>query len=337
MDISARMSRRKRAARNQQAGAKKQAGGGVENGVAKDGQKDAGGDPSVVEQDLQAEEGEDRVNGLNCQREGEGGGAENGEGPEGNLLYSVASQTVGILRELLLCAEGGKTSDESPPESDGSGSGENGSLCSPSDGDDPPNQAGLTNGTSSHEEEEEEPVNGGGGGEGAEEANGAASSGNSRRGSDGKEEEEDEKLDPVVDVCPKLEVKIADLGNACWVVSTCGNEIPQLFLENKANRILLCCRRTTTSPKTSRLASTAAWRFSLVLATALPPTSGLPPAWPLRWPRETISLSRTRAKTTPGTKTTWLTSLSWLGTSRGTLPSLESTPGSSSTKEVSFL
>ena len=28
-----------------------------------------------------------------------------------------------------------------------------------------------------------------------------------------------EKLDPVVEVCKDLQVKIADLGNACWVVS----------------------------------------------------------------------------------------------------------------------
>jgi hypothetical protein len=27
------------------------------------------------------------------------------------------------------------------------------------------------------------------------------------------------KADPVVDVCPDLQVKIADLGNACWLVS----------------------------------------------------------------------------------------------------------------------
>ena len=31
-----------------------------------------------------------------------------------------------------------------------------------------------------------------------------------------------EKLDPVVEVCSDLEVKIADLGNACWVVSAIG-------------------------------------------------------------------------------------------------------------------
>ena len=36
---------------------------------------------------------------------------------------------------------------------------------------------------------------------------------------DGSPRHAKQKLDPIIDVCPDLEVKIADLGNACWVVS----------------------------------------------------------------------------------------------------------------------
>ena len=38
-------------------------------------------------------------------------------------------------------------------------------------------------------------------------------------GEEDEEEEEKPRLDPVHHICPDLEVKIADLGNACWVVS----------------------------------------------------------------------------------------------------------------------
>ena len=34
-----------------------------------------------------------------------------------------------------------------------------------------------------------------------------------------KEIAKDQVKDPVHDICPNLEVKIADLGNACWEVS----------------------------------------------------------------------------------------------------------------------
>lgn len=34
-----------------------------------------------------------------------------------------------------------------------------------------------------------------------------------------EEQVQERKPDPVTEICPHLEVKIADLGNACWVVS----------------------------------------------------------------------------------------------------------------------
>ncbi len=47
-----------------------------------------------------------------------------------------------------------------------------------------------------------------------------------------------EKLDPVVDVCPELEVKIADLGNACWVVSltNTGHTLSLSVLSTRSSR-----------------------------------------------------------------------------------------------------
>ncbi len=70
-----------------------------------------------------------------------------------------------------------------------------------------------------------------------------------------------EKLDPVVEVCPDLEVKIADLGNACWVVSSlfklrtyCGFVFHQITLSHFL--------RIITLPRIFRRASTAVWRCS---------------------------------------------------------------------------
>jgi hypothetical protein len=114
--------------------------------------------------------------------------------------------------------------------------------------------------------------------------------------------------DPTFEVC-EFEVKIADLGNACWV--------EKHFTEGKNEAGFPgSCLLILRLPQTSRHDNTALSRSSLALATTPPPTSGARLAWPSNSPPATTCLSRTLVRTTIATTTTWRTSLSCWDRSR---------------------
>ena len=66
--------------------------------------------------------------------------------------------------------------------------------------------------------------------------------------------EEKRKPDPCVEVVQDLKVKIADLGNACWV------SLSLVWLVRQFYNELCVIRSSIISPRTSRPASIAPWR-----------------------------------------------------------------------------
>lgn len=76
----------------------------------------------------------------------------------------------------------------------------------------------------------------------------------------------------------KIAIKIADLGNACWVVSK--HMCCRCFCPLGVKGTCFCpVLSTNTSLRTSRRVSTARWRSWSAPTTAHLPTSGAPPVW----------------------------------------------------------
>lgn len=114
----------------------------------------------------------------------------------------------------------------------------------------------------------------------------------------------DKRPDPVREVWPDMLVKIADLGNACWVVSKEKLEpvgrLLKLFFLFLSNSI-------TTLRRIFKRGNTVALKFYWVLDTGLRPIFGARPAWRSSWRPVTTCSSRTLAKIIRGTRTIWPT------------------------------
>lgn len=124
------------------------------------------------------------------------------------------------------------------------------------------------------------------------------------------------KADPAREVC-SVNVKIADLGNGCWVVG-----VP----ERRAGRLLcsliwlfvitgpliisvlyLFCR-TSTSRMTFKRDSTDVWRYCWAPTTDRRAISGALPAWRSNWPPAIFCSIRSRPRSSVETKIIWRTS-----------------------------
>lgn len=78
----------------------------------------------------------------------------------------------------------------------------------------------------------------------------------------------------------RIRVKIADLGNACWVVRRPDRCLVVVLLAFKFHTWSDCFSPSTnTSRRTFRPGSTELWRFWLERSTGRQPISGAPPAW----------------------------------------------------------
>ncbi|XP_032475709.1 SRSF protein kinase 3 isoform X3 [Phocoena sinus] len=131
----------------------------------------------------------------------------------------------------------------------------------------------------------------------------------------------------------KIKIKIADLGNACWVHKHFTEDIQTR--QYRAVEVLIGAEYGPPAD----IWSTACMvhPFGLPLPRAGPPAAASPsaPSRPSSWPLATTCLSHTPEKTTVVMRTTSPTSWSCWETSPRPLPSRAAIPGSSSTGEES--